>query len=235
VWQDSQWRQRDQWQLREERTVKPNLASAWLLIGFASLVTRIVSGYDHAATEAARAEYVTGIVTGAAVIAGLTALGYIVYATIGRATMAALRFDNPDAILFQSSPAAITKLAVRRLQKLSQPEQPTRWLTVFSPIVLIEASGLSIWRGKDQPERVLFVPRAHLRAVAITEVRDGFLTSPALQFTVANDENGTLLSVPVMLEGSAIRGGSPEDVAALAERIRELYDLSRADAEQPGS
>jgi hypothetical protein len=215
--------------------VKPNLASAWLLIGMASLVTRIVAGYDRAATEAARSEYVTGVVTGAAVILGLIVLAYIVYATVGRATLAALRFDNPDAIVFQSSPAAVTKLAVRRLQKLSQPEQPTRLLTIFSPIVVIDPSGLSIWRGKDQPERVLFVPRAHLQAVDITEIRDGFLTSPALKFTIADDENGTLLSVPVLLEGSALRGGSPEDVAALAERIRDLYDLSRADAEQPGS
>ena len=215
--------------------MRPNLASAWLLIAFASLVTRIVGGYDHAATDAARAEYLASVFMFGGVLLGVVVLLYVVYATMGRATLAALRFDNPEAILFQSSPAAITKLAVRRLQKLSQPEQPTRLLTIFSPVVMIEASGLSIWRGKGQPERVLFVPRPHIHGVVITEVRDGFLTSPALQFTVASDENGTLLSVPVLLEGSAIRGGSPEDVAALAERIRDLYDLSHADAEQSGS
>ena len=213
--------------------MKPNLATAWLFIGVASLATRIVSGYDRAATDEARAEYVTGVTTGAAIILGLIVLGYIIYGTIGRATLVALRFDNPGGILFQSSPAAITKLAVRRLQKLSEPVQPNRFLTVFSPIVLIEPSGLSVWRGKGQPERVLFVPRPLIEAVEITEVRDGFLTSPALQFRIINEGGGTLLSLPVLREGSALRGGSPEDVAALAERIRDLYDLSREDAELP--
>ena len=213
--------------------MKPNLAAAWLLIGLVSLGTRIVGGYDRAGSDEARAEYVTGVSTGAGIIIGVLVLAYVIYATVGRATLAALRFDSPDAILFRSSPAAITKLAVRRLQKLSEPAQQNRLLTIFSPIAVIDATGLSVWRGKGQPERVLFVARSQIQSIAITEVRDGFLTSPALQFTITNEGGGTLLSLPVLREDSALRAGSPEDVAELAERIRDRFDLSRADAELP--
>jgi len=215
--------------------VKPkrSFASAWLFIGAASLLTRVVSGYSRAETDQARADYLMLVGSITAGILVVAALGLFVFATVGRATLAALRDENINAIFFRSSPASATKNAVRYLQR--ETGQPQRFLTVYSPAVMIDDAQLTIWRGSGHPELVLAVPRSVIRSVSVTEIQDGFVRYAALQLTLAGAKGESILPLAVLREDSALRSGSPEEVSALAGRIRDYLDLGADAPAEPAS
>ena len=211
---------------------KFNLGPAWVIIGIASLGTRVVAGYNRLETDAAREEYLLRTLLIAGVVVGLLGLSLLVFSTIGKATLAAVRFDHPTAITFQSSPASVLKTAVRALQRVAGVD-PARRLTVWSPSVVIDENRLVIWRGQGGPQVVLSIPRNRITAVGVALVRDGIYSYPSVQFTVTGGESEIILPVPVLREGSALRGVTPEDAASLADRIRDLLGISTADAPNP--
>ena len=209
-----------------------NLGPTWVLIGIASLATRVVAGYNRLDTDAERAEYLSRAVTISGAVVGLVAIYLLVFTTVGKATIAAVRFDYPTSISFASAPAGVTKTAVRAIQRAAEVVEPRR-LTVWSPSVVIDSNQLTIWRGQGGPQLVLAIPRARITAVDVALVRDGIMSYPAVQFTVTTPDSEIMLPLPVLREGSALFGATPEDAAALAERIRESLGLQSADAPNP--
>ena len=211
---------------------KFNLGPTWVLIGIASIATRVVAGYNRLDTDAERAEYLSRALTISGAVVGLVAIYLLVFSTVGKATFAAVRFDYPTSISFVSAPAGVTKTAVRAIQRAAEVAEPRR-LTVWSPSVVIDANQLMIWRGQGGPQLVLAIPRTRITAVDVALVRDGIMSYPAVQFTVTTADSEIVLPLPVLREGSALFGATPEDAAALAERIRESLGLQSADAPNP--